>query len=591
MMQQRSCEEMPLLISKYVDDAASAEEREFVDDHVAACETCSCKLTEYMEVAALFSESPMFVPAPQVRQGVFREIERLKEEDRQSKTAKEAKRGWFRPFPTVSTQMPVRTPSFALRLMRAASPFAAASIGVMAIFSLILLNTKGNVSYEPLPVVNVSDKVGPPVPTIPAAAIMIGFPSPISTSGTSAISAPAPSVSAPVRATATLGRASLVHLTNATPVFEEGLVNKTSTWHIVRDPASGYTISYPPNWWTQVRGSTRFFFPWSNGGTLNAPYYLDLRVESNMEGLTAETANLKGACTLQPSGKNGLLCLRTNTQDGNNAYDEIYGFDSKNIYVLRLTVPRRNAVGSFKERWGAAQSIFSRMTSSVTLSPETTPKSDYGRVLFLNGTDLWSVGGDGEPSQPVTRGYGVRQFALSDDLRSVAIATNLSGDLWARHLYLSRSVDSVFAEPVLLWSAVDIHDIAWYGDRQLLAIATSAEEGFGIYNITLPMPGAAMSDQPIAARLITRLEDSMSGARGLAVSPDRQLVSFLAPLAENKGTDIYAVRPDGSDLRKLISHTEPLSPLVDGQRVLPAENQAIKSYLWTDGRLEKAGYE
>jgi len=213
-------------------------------------------------------------------------------------------------------------------------------------------------------------------------------------------------------------------------------------------------------------------------------------------------------------------------------------------------------------------------------------------VLFLNGTDLWSVGADGQAAQPVTRGYGVRQFALSVDLRSVAfIATNVSGDLWARHLYLSRSVDGIFAEPVSLWSAIDIHDIAWYGDRQLLAIATSVEEGFGIYNITLPMQRSAANDQPLAARLITRLSDSMSGARGLAVSPDRQLVSFLAPLAENKGTDIYAVRPDGSDLRKLISHTEPLSPLVNGQRVLPAENQAIKSYLWTDGRLEKAGYE
>src|SRR5215207_7766141 len=103
MMQQRGCEEMPLLISKYVDDAASPEEREFVDLHVAACETCSCKLIEYMEVAAIFSESPMFIPDVQVRQGVFREIERFREQERQS--AKEAKRGWFRPSPAVPTQV------------------------------------------------------------------------------------------------------------------------------------------------------------------------------------------------------------------------------------------------------------------------------------------------------------------------------------------------------------------------------------------------------------------------------------------------------------------------------------------------------
>ncbi len=343
-----------------------------------------------------------------------------------------------------------------------------------------------------------------------------------------------------------------------------------------------------------MRGSTRFFFPWSDGGTLNAPYYLELKVEANIQGWTAETANVSGACTLQPNGKNGLRCLRTNSQDDKNVYDEIYGFDSKNIYVLKLTVPKRNA-DTYNDRWSKAQTIFSRMTSNVTLASETSNSSDYrndAQVLFLNGTDLWAVGTDGQAKQPVTRGYGVRQFALSADLRSVAfIATSLSSDLWARHLYLSHSEAGVFSEPVAIWSAMDIHDIAWYGDRQLLAIATSAEEGFGIYSIMLPTGGLAASDQPLATRLITRLADNMSGARGLAVSPDRQLVSFLAPVAVDKGTDIYAVRPDGSDLRKLISHTEPLSPIMDGQRVLPAANQAVKSYLWTDGRLEKAGYE
>src|SRR5688500_11278849 len=374
MMQQRSCEEMPLLISKYVDDAASPQERDYVDSHVAACETCSCKLTEYMEVAALFSESPMFIPDVQVRQGVFREIERFKEEERQSKTIKEAERGWFRPSPAVPVQVPQRVPSFALRLMRAASPFAAASLGVLAIFSMVLLNAKTPVSPTPVQqAIDVSDLVYPPVPTAPAPVVVSDdLPEPISTKGVTVVSAPEPSVSAPVRATATLGKPYLVHLANATPVLEEGIVNKTSTWHVVRDPAFGYTVSYPPNWWTQVRGSTRFFFPWNSGGTRNAPFYLDLRVEANVERLTAETANLSGACTLQPSSKNGLLCLRTSSQDGTNAYDEIYGFDSKNIYVLRLTVPISNAAGPYTVRWDQAQRIFSQMTSSVILASEAS---------------------------------------------------------------------------------------------------------------------------------------------------------------------------------------------------------------------------
>ena len=595
-MQQRSCEEMTLLISKYVDDAASPEERDFVDLHVAACHTCSCKLTEYMEMAAIFAESPMFIPDVQVRQGVFHEIERLKEEERRSIT-KEAERSWFRPSSTVPAQVPTKAATFAACLMRATSPFAAAGLAVLAIFSLVLLNAQAPTAISPVPPVSLAETelVGlPPVPTMPApisAAVADDFPTPISTKGAPIVTAPEPSASAPVRATATLGRPSRVYLANATPVLEEGLVSKVSTWHTVRDPAFGYTVSYPPNWWTQVRGSTRFFFPWSSGGTVNAPYYLELKVEANVKGVTAETANVSGACTIQPSGGKGLTCLRTNTNDQDNVYDEIYGFDSKNIYVLKLTVPRRNAQ-TYNDRWDAAQVIFTRMASTVSLASETSDSSDFSRVLFLNGSDLWSVGSNGQPAQPVTRGYGVRQFAPSTDLRSVAFtASSFSGDLWGRHLYLSHGEAGIFSEPVLIWSAIDIHDIAWYGDRQLLAIATSAELGFGIYSISLPLDGIAAVDQPLVTRLITKLSETMSGAKGLAVAPDRQLISFLAPVAVDKGTDIYVVRPDGSDLRKLISHTEPLSPVVGDLRVLPAENQAVKSYLWTDGRLEKAGYE
>jgi hypothetical protein len=74
------------------------------------------------------------------------------------------------------------------------------------------------------------------------------------------------------------------------------------------------------------------------------------------------------------------------------------------------------------------------------------------------------------------------------------------------------------------------------------------------------------------------------------VSPDRQLITFLAPLGEKKTTDIYGVRPDGSDLHVIVSHAWPIAPLKDQVPVLDPESQAIKSYVWMDGHLESSGY-
>ena len=68
------------------------------------------------------------------------------------------------------------------------------------------------------------------------------------------------------------------------------------------------------------------------------------------------------------------------------------------------------------------------------------------------------------------------------------------------------------------------------------------------------------------------------------------MITFLAPVGERKGTDLYGVRPDGTDLLILISHSDPVSPLVGDKLVLAPESQAIKDYVWADGRLESDGY-
>jgi hypothetical protein len=598
-MQRSSCEDIQLLISKCVDHEASPEEQERVDVHVAACSDCACKLTEYMEMAAIFSESPLRAPSPELRTTLFSEIYRLKDEERQKE--REAAQRQPRPLAPVVLQP---RPTFATRLLRAANPFAAAGVAAFAFFTLMVFLVNEQ-AHEPVLQPDV-ESVSVLIPYVPTVALPIkvstdngGIPPPVSTN----LASPkdVASVSATVRASTALAGDSMLRLAHATPVFEDaGSPSSASGWHVMRDPAYGYTLSYPPNWWTQVSGKTRYFFPWGPGGSRNAPYWVEMKVLDNPRSYTADTAKINhfgGTCECEviagPAGKGGWL--RRQTSDANNLYDEIYGFDPSHIYLLRLNVPLESVIGNRNKRWADGEAIFSRISSKVSLAAEPARHEGYSPILFLDGTDLMSVDATGKNPSRITRGYGVRVFSLSPDLRQVAFTTtNEEQAPWGKNVYLAPVESGSFSSPRLLWTTLVIHDIAWYSDRVLLAIANSpGSGGFGIYRLDLP--GNFTADvgdgEQLAPRRLAALDESaMAGARGLSVSPDRQLVTFMAPLGEDKGTDIYALRPDGTDLQLLVSHADPVSPSVRGHRVLPAENQAVKSYVWTNGALESKGY-
>ncbi|HEX9990453.1 MAG TPA: zf-HC2 domain-containing protein [Chloroflexia bacterium] len=598
-MQRSSCEDIQLLISKYVDHEASPEEKVQVDAHVAACSDCACKLTEYMEMAAIFSESPLRAPSPELRTTLFSEIYRLKDQERRKE--REAAQRQPHPLPLL---VPQPRPTFAARLLRAANPFAAAGVAAFAFFTLMvfLVNEQAN-----RPVVEPdAETVGVLIPYVPTVALPIkvsadntGIPPPVSTN----LASPkyVASVSATVRASTALAGDSMLRLAHATPVFEDsGSLANASSWHVLRDPAYGYSLAYPPNWWTQVSGKTRYFFPWGPGGSRNAPYWVEMKVLDNPRSLTADTAEVGlfgGTCECEvidgPAGKGGWL--RRQTSDASNLYDEIYGFDSSHIYLLSLTVPLESVIGNRNKRWADGEAIFSLMSGKVALAAEPARHEGYSPILFLDGTDLMSVDATGKNRTRITRGYGVRVFSLSPDLRQVAFTTtNEEQAPWGKNVYVAPVESGSFSSPRLLWTTLVIHDITWYSDRVLLAIANSPDSGgFGIYRLDLP--GNFMADvvdgEQLAPRRLAALDESaMAGARGLSVSPDRQLVTFMAPLGEDKGTDIYALRPDGTDLQLLVSHADPVSPSVRGHRVLPAESQAIKSYVWTNGALESKGY-
>lgn len=604
-MQQSSCEDLQLLISKYADDAATPSEREAVDRHTAVCDKCACKLTEYMEMAAIFSESPMHLPDPHLRAGVLKEIGRLHEEKRKAEV--QIKEREWQKLPSLP-QLLGRQSSLA-SFFKTVGPFAFATASVSALFLFIVLNAGIlTVSTEPDQQKNTTSNVlpppGPPVPTIPATIMVIhtsaNIPGPEQTKVGLASPLPVNSTysafpSVPVAATRS--RTAILKLLHSTPVLELGDVKKASTWHVLRDPDYGYTISYPPNWWTYTQGSTRYFYPWNAGGTKDAPYSIVMRVEDNPQGYDAQRAKQmlfgnSASCQVVKSGREGLPCLRRSTSGANDASDELYSFDLRHIYVLRVSVPRNKSLGLFEDRWDAAQDVFSRMSTSISLPSDLADRSvSSDHVLFLNGTDLWSVDANGNNVEPLTRGYVVADYALSPDMRTVAFTAKSSpSEVWSKYLYLSSIDASGQSSVSLLWTGGEIHDIAWYGDHDLLAIANTPQGGLGIYRLSVPI-GRLLSTASIPAYTVVKLNESLNGARGLAVSPDRQLITFLAPIGENTGTDVYAVRPDGSDLITLVSHADPISPIVGNDPILPAESQAIKSYLWVSGSLERDGYQ
>ncbi|HKP51669.1 MAG TPA: zf-HC2 domain-containing protein [Chloroflexia bacterium] len=589
---QPGCDEIEFLISKYVDGEATSEERVLVDDHIAGCDSCAYKFTSFMEMAALFSEAPNRLPDPIVRSNVFSDIHRLKEAERRREELPAA--GYLAPIFAQSSQVPPRKPSIASRMWSFASPFAVMGTAVAALLVIMTLATPPVTNPVPVPSVSEDNSIMPGGIATQALGSMRngGIPSPVVTR--LVYSSPS-SESATVRSTATFVGDRVLDLAEPTAVMEGGDPRKLSSWHLVRDPAYGYSVSYPPNWWTHVVGSTRYFFPWGPGGTRYAPYWIELRVEGNPQGYTAETANAAmfgGACKVESGSRGGGKCLRRSFTDETSVYDELYAFDSAHIYILRAKVPLDSSLADLETRWSEAQGVFARMSGSMALAAYGSEgPSGYGPVLFLNGSDLWSVNSDRSGARPLTRGYVVRQFALSPDLRHVAFAATNDFSkpmVEANYLYIVDSESDGPVTPRLLVSDLTIYDIAWYSDRELLAIGRSREGLFGVYVLAVASDKAVSIDtMPL---LLTELSSEMRGARGLAVSPDRQLITFLAPLGEQKGTDIYALRPDGSDLRKIVAHNDPLPPELGVEDALTHENQAVKSYTWLDGRLENGKY-
>lgn len=589
-MQQRGCEAIQVLLSKYADNETTLAEHEQVMAHVAVCDDCAHRLAEYEQVSALFRAELTRQADPSLRVGLFKEITHIKEEERR-REREVARRHWYLP----SSSRHTRRKSPLERAWNLASPFVAASLAVFGLIGITLV-----INRSPSPSTDEQSKVAEPVyqpvPTVLATIALASLmgsdadgvnPPPVGTRAADATFLPAYAGGVVVPDSGSDG---VLTLSRATPFLEN---DARGEWHVVRDATYGYSLAYPPNWWTQVEGNKRYFRPWSPGGAKYVPYWIELQVQDNTQHLNAESANrsmFDGRGT-----RDGNSRLRHFSSDPQNAYDELYNFDAQHVYMLRLVVPQQSAAGEFQPRWDQAQAIFSRM-SGKTYHLQETPQvtsspSGYGPVLFLNGDDLWAVDQATGRTYAITQGgFKVRQFALSPDMKSVAfISAKTGNDTWAKTLYVVDLAANSSESPVLLWDDIDdIHDLAWYSDHLLVTIARTPRDGLGIFTVSLPAHSPTAAN--VSIERIAPLDQGMVGAKGLAVSPDRQILTFMAPLGESMGTDIYAIRPDGTDLKLLVSHAAPLSPSSPAGRVLAPEGQAVKSYVWTDGYLDFTGY-
>src|SRR5437868_7621132 len=140
-----NCDKIQLLLSKYADNEVSASEREMVRAHVAGCASCARKLAEFERVQALFASTPTLPPEPQLRVGLFREINLMKEEEvRKARRARE-NGPWFLP---ASVGTVIRRSGLA-RLRSSFNLVAVAVLAVLTFSGLVLLSRGPTAPHAP----------------------------------------------------------------------------------------------------------------------------------------------------------------------------------------------------------------------------------------------------------------------------------------------------------------------------------------------------------------------------------------------------------------------------------------------------------
>ena len=163
----------------------------------------------------------------------------------------------------------------------------------------------------------------------------------------------------------------------------------------------------------------------------------------------------------------------------------------------------------------------------------------YAPALILQAGDLWTVDAAGGSPQRLTALGTIRSFSLAPDQQQVALVTAADpaqpGAWGAGIELLSLAGDN----HRVLWTAAEVHEVAWYGSQELIAVAKpDAAAPLGLYWLS------AQSGSTDRSRL-SDLSD-LTNVHALQVAPDRTWIGFLATGPGSGGAqDLYGVRPTG----------------------------------------------
>ena len=507
------------LLSKYVDGEATLAEMRLIEEHIGGCAGCTAALTEFRLMRSAFYQAPQRAPDPRIRAGLFKAIEefeaRRPEEER-------ARRPASRPVARPALR---RAPHPAWSWFGNLAGVAAVLILVATSFLLVNIGRQQRDPAAGTPAATDEALATLVVPTQPAAAL-VGAPDGAVPGAERTPGAP-PLANDPLTMPRTATGTPVWHMADETASAPDG--------HAIRDAQFGYQITYPANGWSASAPATdpavlgrRLVAPWPmEPAQATLPFYMIIDVLTGTATIPAYTETV---------AYNNWQGIHGTRKDGNQAVDEVYLRQDPYIYRLdyRQSPSRAATAGT---DWANA------IRQSFQPAPDVAAHPfGYAPALVLRGGDLWSVDAAGRGLRQLTTSGTVRAFSLAPDLRYVALVTAVRPED-AQGAYVELLDVEQGGALRRIWTAKEVHEVAWNGTQELVAIGIDRSGDLGLYRLNRNLDGTDhLSTLPNA------------NAHSLQVAPDRTWIGFLSD--SSRGTsELYGVRPDGSGQAPIMPRT------------------------------------
>ncbi len=507
------------LLSKYVDGEASPAEVRLIEEHIGGCARCTAALTEFRLMRTTFHQAPQHPPDPRIRAGLLKAIEEIEmQRPADARLRRPAPRQPARPAPR-------RAPSPAWSWLGNLAGAAAIILVVGTSFLLV------NIGRQQRPAVGTpastaqADLSTVSVPTQPAVALSgSNVPGAETTPGAPPLAEDPTALAMPRTATGT----PVWHMADEKETAPDG--------HAIQDSQFGYQLTYPANGWSAPAPATgegvlgrRLVAPWSmESAQATVPFYMIIDVLTGTATIPVYT---------QTVSYNNWQGTRGTRQDGTQRIDEIYLRQGRLLYRFDTTLDTGGA--STTEGTGWATAILQSFRPAADLAQHPF---GYAPALALRNGDLWAVNPDGSNLRQMTTSGMVRAFSLAPDLHQVALVTALRReDTWGAYVELLDLAQA--GAPRRIWTAKEIHEVAWNGTQELVAIGIDQSGALGLYNLNRNLGGTDhLSTLP------------NGNAHNLQVAPDRTWVGFLSDTGSG-ASELYGVRPDGSGQTPIMPRT------------------------------------